>query len=87
MSVIKTVAYERLIALKENIQLLDYDVEGLDMLDCLNDESRPFGHSLVLKCVVENNKVWESLKELLLLIKIFIRFYGKDYLLKRLCKQ
>jgi hypothetical protein len=47
-----------------NLQILGYDgrdftTEGLTLRQCLEDESRPFGHELVLTAMLRNERVWE----------------------------
>lgn len=62
----KTVAYKRLEAMLDegkNILLLEYD--GYDRGDksleeCLNDGSRPFGHGLVLECLLTGQEPWKE---------------------------
>ncbi len=44
-----------------NVQILGddgYDVEGLDLEDCLNDKKRPFGHELCLVALLRHETLW-----------------------------
>jgi len=65
----KTEAWKRLMQLFNegaNIQILGYDgrseVRGGDafsLFDEFNDTSQPFGHEMVLMCMLRGQKVWE----------------------------
>lgn len=66
--VVKTKAYKELLSLLDqgyNLQILgydgyDYQTEGKTLEACLNDTTRPFGHELVLVCLLTNQRVWEK---------------------------
>ncbi len=47
----------------QNIQTLGYDgyaFSGKTLRECFLDTSRPFGHELVLVCLLLNDRVWEQ---------------------------
>lgn len=62
----KTEAYkelERRVSQGENLLLIEYDgydevQEKKSLSECLNDASRPFGHGLVLKCLLTGEEPW-----------------------------
>lgn len=74
--VAKTEGWKKLVELVEkgqNIQLLGYD--GYDfgkksLKECFKDLSKPFGHELVLCCLLMNERVWSSVKIIPPAIKI-----------------
>jgi len=64
--VVKTKAYkelEKMINDGYNVQIIGYDgydFGGKQLRECFNDISVPFGHELVLACVLLNQRVWED---------------------------
>jgi hypothetical protein len=40
----------------------DYISEGKTLKDCFYDTKRPFGHELVLACLLNGERVWEESK-------------------------
>jgi len=60
----KTEAWKQLKDLREqgyNIQILGYDgydISSKSMSYYVNDSSRPFGHELVLACLLQNETPW-----------------------------
>jgi hypothetical protein len=64
--VIKTDSYKQLKKLNDdgyNLLLIGYDgydPNGKTLKECFNDISRPFGHELVLLCLLKGEKPWEQ---------------------------
>ncbi|KAL9647411.1 hypothetical protein ABK040_006774 [Willaertia magna] len=67
MKIVETEAYKKLVEMLKdgyNIQILGYDgydylKEGKTLKDCFSDP-RPFGHELVLCCLLTGHLVWED---------------------------
>jgi len=64
--VVETEAYKKIKKLVDdgyNVQILGfdgYDYEGKTLKECFEDVSKPFGHELVLCCLLTDNLVWEE---------------------------
>ncbi|EFC48496.1 predicted protein [Naegleria gruberi] len=63
--VVETEAYKKLEEMVNsgmNIQILGFDgynYDGKTLKECFEDTSKPFGHELVLCCLLKNQRVWE----------------------------